>query len=156
MIKESDSPSPWNESFNKQPLGTPERLIHGYWQLGIKRFHILSDECSEELQHTYNLVNHKLGVDVISIDLGSLGNEYRNDSRILQIIRNEVPTWIWFRNCHALLDTSLAGWLRSVLTTYNVDHVRVVFVLDSKDQFRSIFQKYSAPFYQSTMPLELI
>ncbi len=122
----------------------------------MKRFYTYSDVCSTKLKGTYNRINHELGAESIDIDLDSLDSEYRDESSVLGIIRGERPTWIWFNNCNALLNTSLAGWLRSVLTTYYVDHVRVVFVLDSKEQYRSIFKNYSAPLYQSTIPLELI
>ncbi len=121
----------------------------------MKRFHIYSGVCSIKLKDTYNRINHELGVESIDIDLESLGSEYRDESSVLSIIRGERPNWIWFNNCNALLNTSLTGWLRSLLTTYYVDHVSVVFVLDSKEQYRSIFQNYSAPFYQSTIPLPL-
>ncbi len=121
-------------TFDSWPVGTPERLIHGYWELGVMRFHT---------------------ANVVYIDLTSMGDGYRYKSEILDVIRSDQQTWVWFVGCRALLESSLAGWLRSVLTTYNLDHVRVAFVLDSREQFNHIFQDYSAPFYQSTIALDL-
>lgn len=79
----------------------------------MKRFHIYSDVCSIKLKDTYNRINHELGVESIDIDLDSLGSKYRDESSVLNIIRGERPTWVWFNNCNALLNTSLAGWLRN-------------------------------------------
>ncbi|MCX8793587.1 hypothetical protein NOK90_22735 [Vibrio parahaemolyticus] len=142
-------------TFDSWPVGTPERLIHGYWELGVMRFHTFDSECGKELQDTYNRINHGLGANVVYIDLTSMGDGYRYKSEILDVIRSDQQTWVWFVGCRALLESSLAGWLRSVLTTYNLDHVRVAFVLDSREQFNYIFQDYSAPFYQSTIALDL-
>lgn len=142
-------------TFDSWPVGTPERLIHGYWELGMMRFHTFASECGKELQDTYNRTNHGLGANVVYIDLKSMRDGYRYKSEILDIIRGHQQTWVWFVGCSALLEDSLAGWLRSVLTTYNLDHVRVAFVLDSREQFNHIFRDYSAPFYQSTIALDL-
>ncbi|HAS8400903.1 TPA: hypothetical protein I7743_23605 [Vibrio vulnificus] len=54
-----------------------------------------------------------------------------------------------------LYSTHTAGWLRSILTTCDVEHLRVAFLLDNKMQYRSIFQHYSAPLYKSTTYLVL-
>ncbi|MFA0066231.1 hypothetical protein AB4344_00185 [Vibrio breoganii] len=122
----------------------------------MMRFHTFTNECREDLQVTYNRINNGLGVQTTYIDLLSLaGEDYRNKSQIMDIIRSDKPTWIWFTNCEALLNGSLASWLRSTLTTYSADHIRVAFVLDNQEQFSSIFQRYSAPLYQSTMVLGL-
>ncbi|MFV8409322.1 hypothetical protein [Vibrio owensii] len=142
-------------TFDSWPVGTPERLIHGYWELGMMRFHTFASECGKELQDTYNRTNHGLGANVVYIDLKSMRDGYRYKSEILDIIRSHQQTWVWFVGCSALLEDSLAGWLRSVLTTYDLDHVRVAFVLDSREQFNHIFRDYSAPFYQSTIALDL-
>ena len=153
---ENNRSSAFIRNFNDLPLGSSERLILAYWQLGMKRFHTFSDKCSKELQDSYDHINHELGVQVIYIDLESLNSDFRHESQIMSIIRGERPTWIWFINCNALFNSSLARWLRSVLTTYHVEHLRVTFLLESRDQFRSIFQTYSAAFYQSTTALQLI
>lgn len=142
-------------TFDSWPVGTPERLIHGYWELGMMRFHTFANECGKELQDTYNRTNHGLGANVVYIDLKSMRDGYRYKSEILDIIRGHQQTWVWFVGCSALLEDSLAGWLRSVLTTYDLDHVRVAFVLDSREQFNHIFRDYSAPLYQSTIALDL-
>ncbi|EGR3353104.1 hypothetical protein [Vibrio parahaemolyticus] len=143
-------------NLDEWPVGSHERLINGYWELGMMRFHTFTNKCGEDLQNTYNRINNGLGVQTIYIDLLSLaGEDYRNKSQIMDIIRSDKPTWIWFINCEALLNGSLASWLRSILTTYNADHIRVTFVLDNQEQFSSIFQRYSAPLYQSTMALDL-
>ncbi len=144
-------------TFNSLPVGTPERLIHGYWQLGMMRFHAFASECRKEYQDSYNRINHELGASVAYIDLASMGEDYRYKSEILDIIRSDEQTWVWFTSCNALLDTSLAGWLRSVLTTtYNVNHIRATFVFDNPFQFNNICQSYSAPLYKSTIALGLI
>lgn len=148
--------TPQSTNLDKWPVGSHERLINGYWELGMMRFHTFTNECGENLQNTYNRINNGLGVQTIYIDLLSLADEdYRNKSPIMDIIRSDKPTWIWFINCKALVNGSLASWLRAILTTYNADHIRVTFVLDNQEQFNSIFQRYSAPLYQSTMALDL-
>ncbi len=155
-MTEHNRSSVFVRNFNDLPLGSSERLILAYWQLGMKRFHTFSDKCSKELQDSYDHINHELGVQVLYIDLESLNPDDHHESQIMSIIRGERPTWIWFINCNALINSSRAGWLRSVLTTYYVEHLRVTFLLESREQFRSIFQTYSAPFYQSTKTLDLI
>ncbi|OUD51884.1 hypothetical protein BTA15_14470 [Vibrio parahaemolyticus] len=143
-------------TFDSWPVGTPERLIHGYWQLDMMRFHAFVSECSKEYQDSYNRINHKLGASVAYINLASVGEDYRYKSEVLDVIRSDKQTWIWFTSCSALLDTSLAGWLRSVLTTYNVNHIRATFVFDNPDQFNKICQNFSAPLYKSTIALKLV
>ncbi|MFS1465522.1 hypothetical protein BCU33_005575 [Vibrio lentus] len=141
---------------NCWPTGTLEHFIHSCWQLGMMRFHTFTNECGKELQDTYNLINYELGARVEYIDLALIDEDYRDKSQILDIIRSDEPTWVWFINCNALLNSSLAGWLRSMLTTYNVVHIRATFVLDNRDQFQRVFQSYTTPLYQSTMALRLI
>ncbi|EJG1189533.1 hypothetical protein WOB70_18430 [Vibrio parahaemolyticus] len=143
-------------NFNSWPLGSLERFIHGCWQLRILRFHAFSDEFSDAVREKYNSINHTIGVQSVYIDLLSLTENNSSTSKLFKIIRNHgQPTWIWFTNSEALLDTSRAGWLRSILTTYCVDHVRVTFLLDSQNHYNDIFLNYSAPFYKSTTALEL-
>ncbi len=109
--------------------------------------------CSKDFQDRYNRINHKLGADTAYIDLLKL-DEDQYTTHLLNIIQNDKrPAWIWFINCGALLNTSIAGWLRSILTTGNVEHIRVTFLLDSQDQYNLIFQDYSAPLYKSTTKL---
>ncbi len=151
MLSQSFTPD-----FNRWPLNSPERFIHGSWQLKMMRFHAFSHECGDEIWETYRRINHKLGVQTILIDLLCLGENYRKASHIMNIIRNnEQPTWVWFINCEALLDTSLAGWLRSILTTNDTAHVRVIFLIDTQEQYLNIFQRYSAPLYKSTIAIDL-
>ncbi|EOW9396763.1 MULTISPECIES: hypothetical protein [Vibrio] len=155
-LKYNATPQFFLPNLDMWPVGSAERLIHGCWLLSIMRLHTFTNECGEKLQETYNEINHRIGVNTVYIDLLTLGMNYRNSSQILNIIRNnEQPTWVWFTNCDALLDTSLAGWLRSILTTCDVEHLRVAFLLDNKMQYRSIFQHYSAPLYKSTTYLVL-
>ncbi len=156
-LKYNATPQFFLPNLDMWPVGSAERLIHGCWLLSIMRLHTFTNECGETLQETYNEINHKIGVNTVYIDLISLGENHRNASQILNIIRsNEQPTWVWFTNCDVLLDTSLAGWLRSILTTSDMEHVRVVFLLDNKNQYREIFQKYSLPLYRSTTILNNI
>ncbi|WP_407544650.1 hypothetical protein, partial [Vibrio parahaemolyticus] len=94
-------------TFDSWPVGTPERLIHGYWELGVMRFHTFDSECGKELQDTYNRINHGLGANVVYIDLTSMGDGYRYKSEILDGIRSDQQTWVWFVGCRALLESSL-------------------------------------------------
>lgn len=143
-------------NFDNCPLGSPERFIHWSWQLRVMRFHAFSDVCGDALRNRYNRINHEIGVQTVYIDLLSLSENKKNESQLTRIIRNhEQPTWIWFINCEALLDTSRAGWLRSLLTTFCVDHVRVTFLLDSQEHYNNIFLSYSAPLYKATTALEI-
>ncbi|ENH7395528.1 hypothetical protein ABWK90_003850 [Vibrio vulnificus] len=131
------------------------RLIHSSWQLGILRFHVFESEFGCQLQNKCNGINQKLGIKTVSIDLLGLGDDYRKTSQIMDIIRDsEQPMWVWFVNCEALKNTSLAGWLRSVLSTYNVEHIRVAFVLDNEELYKEIFQKYDTPLYEFTTLLK--
>lgn len=156
ILKYNATPQSFPPNLDMWPVGSAERLIHGCWLLSIMRLHTFTNECGETLLETYNEINHRIGVNTVYIDLLTLGENYRNTSQILNIIRNnEQPTWVWFTNCDALLDTSLAGWLRSILTTCDVEHLRVAFLLDNKMQYRRIFQHYSAPLYKSTTYLVL-
>lgn len=101
-------------NLDKWTVGSHERLINGYWELGMMRFHTFTNDCGEDLQNTYNRINNGLGVQTIYIDLLSLaGEDYRNKSQIMDIIRSDKPTWIWFINCEALLNGSLAGYDQS-------------------------------------------
>ncbi|EIZ1551422.1 hypothetical protein ABMY21_11840 [Vibrio vulnificus] len=131
------------------------RMIHGSWQLGILRFHVFESEFGCRLQNKCDGINHKLGIKTVSIDLLDLGDDYRKTSQIMDIIRDsEQPMWVWFVNCEALKNTSLAGWLRSVLSTYYVEHVRVAFILDNEELYKEIFQKYDTPLYEFTALLK--
>lgn len=137
------------------PINSLEHMIHGSWQLGVLRFHVFEPEFGCRLQDKCNSINHKLGVKTVSIDLLSLGDDYRKTSQIMDIIRDsEQPMWVWFVNCEALNKTSLAGWLRSVLSTYYVEHVRVAFVLDNEKLYKDIFQNYDTPLYEFTTSLK--
>ncbi len=145
-----------NPDYEKYPVGSLERLIHGCWQLGIFRFHAFYQEWDNGLQVRCDSINHTLGVRTVRVDLLAFEGDYRRTSQVMDIIRShDSSTWIWFVNCEALLDSSLAGWLRSLLTTYSVEHVRVAFLLDNRQQYRKIFQRASAPFYQSTILLKI-
>lgn len=58
----------------------------------MMRFHTFAYECGKELQDTYNRINHKLGARAAYIDLASIGEDYRDKSQILDIIRGNEPT----------------------------------------------------------------
>lgn len=155
-LKFNRSPHPFTPNFNNWPTNSLERFIHGCWQLGMMRFHAFSYECGNDIYDTYRCINHELGAQTAILDLLDLEKNDIKKSYLMNIIQNnEQPTWIWFINCNVLLDTSLAGWLRSTLTTNNIAHVRVTFLLDSQEHYRDIFQRYSAPFYKSTIALNL-
>lgn len=142
-----------NNNYTTEKL---ECLIRGSWELSILRFHVLQQEFESQYKDRCNDINGRLGVNTIIIDLLELGDAYRKASLIMDIIRDsEQPIWIWFINCEALKNTSLAGWLRSVLTTYYVEHIRVAFVLDNKELYKDIFQNHSTPLYEFTTSLEV-
>lgn len=155
-MKYNETSQPFTPNFSNWPINSPERFIHGCWQLNMMRFHAFSYECRNELWDTYRRINHELGAQTAQLDLLDLDKDDRKKSHIMNIIQNkEQPTWIWFINCEALLDTSLAGWLRSTLTTNDAAHIRVTFLLNSQEHYRGIFQRYSAPLYKSTIALNL-
>lgn len=155
-LKPNLASQPLTPSFDSLPIGSPERFIHGCWQLRLMRFHAFSHECREELRDTYNHINQGIGVQTVYVNLLSLGQNYQNEHQLLNIIRNSNQAyWIWFTNCEALLEMSFAGWLRSVLTTSDIEHIRVVFLLNSRDLYNNIFQRYSAPLYKATTALKI-
>ncbi|KII76740.1 hypothetical protein PL18_10190 [Vibrio renipiscarius] len=138
------------------PTGSSERFIHSCWQLNMMRFHAFSHECGCDIREMYDNINHRMGIKTTYMDLLCLEDDYRNKSQLMEIVRNnKQPTWLWVTNCEVLLDTAIAGWLRSILTTYYTEHIRVTFLLDSQQQYREVFRRYSAPLYSSTMALEL-
>lgn len=147
---------PFSPNFDSLPVGSSERFIHGCWQLRLMRFHAFAHECQEKLQDTYNHINQGIGVQTVYVDLLSLDQDYQNEHQLLNIIRNSNQAyWIWFTNCEALLDMSFAGWLRSILTTSDIEHIRIVFLLNSQDLYNNVFQRYSAPFYKATTALQI-
>lgn len=155
-MKNSETSKSFSPNFSRWPINSPERFIHGCWQLNMMCFHAFSYECRNELRETYDLINHELGVSTVYLDLLCLEEKYRSKSKILDIIRDtEQPTWVWFINCEVLFDSSVAGWLRSILTTSDTGHVRVTFLLDNSKQYRDIFQSHSEPMFQSTIALAL-
>lgn len=147
---------PLTPDLSQWPVGSPERFIHGCWQLNMKLFHTFLSECGSDIQDVYRRINFEVGAQTAYLDLHCLEEDYRNKSQIMEIVRdNEQPIWLWISSCDVLLDTSIAGWLRSVLTTYYTEHIRVVFLLDSQQQYRDIFRTCEAPLYDSTVVLEL-
>ncbi|WP_261383486.1 hypothetical protein [Vibrio sp. T20] len=68
-------------NLDKWPVGPHERLINGYWELGMMRFHTFTNDCGEDLQNTYNRINNGLGVQTIYIDLLSLAVKITETSR---------------------------------------------------------------------------
>lgn len=138
------------------PVGSPERFIHGCWQLNMMWFHAFSHECGCDNREMYDCINHKMGIQTTHFDLLCLEADYRNKSQLMEIIRNNKQlTWLWITNCDILLNTSVARWLRTILSTYYTEHIRVTFLLDTQQQYQDIFRCYSAPFYNSTIALEL-
>ncbi|MEZ8647314.1 hypothetical protein AB6D52_21855 [Vibrio cyclitrophicus] len=75
-------------NLDKWPVGSYERLINGYWELGMMRFHTFTNDCGEDLQNTYNRINNGLGVQTIYIDLLSLAEALLRNSMEL----NQEPT----------------------------------------------------------------
>lgn len=145
----------FSPNFDSFPRGSPERFIHWSWQLRMMRFHTFIDECGDAIRDRYNLNNHENRCSNRLYRSSCIKWKWKNELQLTKIICNHAhPTWIWFINCEALLDTLRAGWLRSLLTTFCVDHVRVTFLLDSREHYNNIFLSYSAPLYKTTTALE--
>ena len=135
------------------PIGSIERFVAASWQLRMMRFHAFIFDLDSIVIDLYDGFNQSIGVKVFKIDLldASFNFEF-----LESLLKQDIPSWIWFVNCHSLYDENYSGMLRSVLTTNECDNLRVVFILDSKEDFTQIFQNHSSPLYKSTTPLHLI
>lgn len=135
------------------PIGSVERFVAASWQLRMMRFHAFIFELDSIVIDLYDGFNQSIGVNVFKIDLSDTSFNFEF---LDYLLKQEIPSWVWFVNCHSLYDENYSGMLRSVLTTNECDNLRVVFILDSKEDFTQIFQNHLSPFYKSTTPLYLI
>ncbi|MCU8528622.1 hypothetical protein M2F93_04320 [Vibrio vulnificus] len=102
-----------------------------------------------------NLINESLDIAVETIDLKEYRDNFKSSEKLNKPIEeNEHPRWIWFYGVEALKDTNFAGWLRSRLTVRSIENLRVIFVVESSDDYRDVFCDYRVPFYQSTTLLQ--
>lgn len=135
------------------PIGSIERFVAASWQLRMMRFHAFVSDFDSGVIELYDRFNKSIGVNVFRIDL--LDSSF-NFEFLDSLLKQDTPSWVWFVNCHSLYDDNYSGTLRSVLTTNEFDNLRVVFILDSKEDFTQIFQNHCSPFYKSTTPLHLM
>lgn len=141
-------------NFNHLVLGI-ERYVKGIWALHMYRHHVFRVNLSDSLVKNVNKINASLEIPVVSIDLNDYKDDFRSSESLNNLIEeNEYPLWIWVYGIEALKDTNFSGWLRSRLTVRAVENLRVVFVVDSFQDYRDVFCNHRAPFYQSTIPLQ--
>lgn len=142
--------------FQNYPIGL-ERNIRGIWELGMMRFHCLNSVLHATTIRVIDNINIKLGITPIQINLAKLKKNYRTSVELSFALREEnFAKWIWFTDVEALKDTNYAGWLRSLLTTRNIQNIRVVFIIKTKEDYFEIFQNSQKPLFKSTLELPLI
>ncbi|MFA0440121.1 hypothetical protein AB4560_09370 [Vibrio sp. 10N.222.51.C12] len=140
--------------FQTHPLGL-ERNIRGAWELGMKRFHCLNSELSLSATESVDEINTHIGVDTLNINLADFKESYRTSVELSLVLREDnAARWVWFTGADALKDSNYAGWLRSLLTTRDIENLRVVFILKTRSDYLAIFQNSQAPLYKSTLPLD--
>ncbi|HIF9238108.1 TPA: hypothetical protein ACX6RC_000598 [Photobacterium damselae] len=140
-------------SFNDYKRGF-ERYVRCIWALHSYRHHVLNANLSESFILKINQINESLGIKVEDIDLNKYKDNFRSSEDLNKSIEeNEYPRWIWFYGVEALKDSNFSGWLRSRLTVRSIENLRVIFVAESRDDYRDVFCDSRAPFYQSTMLL---
>ncbi|MDO6542553.1 hypothetical protein [Photobacterium sanguinicancri] len=142
--------------FQIHPLGL-ERNVRGAWELGIKRFHGLSSELPPSAIDSIDKINAHIGVNPINIDLAEFKESYRTSVELSHVLQEDnAARWVWFSGVEALKDSNYAGWLRSLLTTRDIENLRVVFIIKTRADYLEIFQNSQAPLYKSTLPLQTI
>ncbi|GAD90715.1 hypothetical protein VHA01S_054_00090 [Vibrio halioticoli NBRC 102217] len=142
-------------NFNDYAFGL-DRYVMGIWELQMLRFHVLDEQLDSSLVDEINRINQSLGVTVISIDLVELTDLYAESEELNEAIEHsEHSKWLWLHGVDALKDTHFAGWLRSLLTVRTVENVRVVFVAHSQKDLHAVFHDIKAPFFKSTIPLDV-
>lgn len=141
-------------SFNDYEVGL-ERYVRCTWALYMYRHHVFHTNLSDSFILKINRINESLGIAVEAIDLNEYKDNFRSSEDLNKSIEeNEYPTWIWFYGVEALKDSNFSGWLRSRLTVRSIENLRVIFVAESRDDYRYVFCDSRAPFYQSTMLLQ--
>ncbi|CDT32152.1 hypothetical protein [Vibrio coralliirubri] len=140
--------------FQSYPLGL-ERNIRGAWELGMKRFHCLNSDLSLSATESIDEINAHIGVNAININLAEFKESYRTSIELSHALQEDnAARWVWFTGAEALKDSDYAGWLRSLLTTRDIENLRVVFILKTRSDYLEIFQNSQAPLYKSTLPLD--
>ncbi|EGQ7693884.1 hypothetical protein LFR94_002024 [Vibrio vulnificus] len=128
-----------------------ERYVRCTWGLNMYRHHVFRANLPDTFVLEINRINESMGIAVESIDLKEYRDNFRSSKKLNKSIKeNEYPRWIWFYGVEALKDTNFAGWLRSRLTVRSTENLRVIFVVESSDDYRDVFCDYRVPFYQST------
>ena len=132
-----------------------ERYVRCTWALHMYRHHAIRSQLSVGFIDGINQINESLGISVKTIDLMEYKHNFRTSVELNHYIaENQYPTWIWFYGIEALKDTGFSGWLRNRLTIRSIENLRIVFVADSRSDFRDVFCDRTAPLYQSTMSLQ--
>ncbi|MBE8564185.1 hypothetical protein [Vibrio sp. OPT20] len=132
-----------------------ERYIRCTWALHMYRHHVFGTKLSDMFMKKANRINESLGITVVTIDLNTYRNNFRSSEELIKYLEeNEYPKWIWFYGIEALKDSNFAGWLRNRLTVRSIENLRVIFVAQSRADYREVFCDRGTPFYQSTMLLQ--
>ncbi|YCO02797.1 hypothetical protein ACB087_20450 [Vibrio sp. VNB-15] len=119
------------------------------------RHHVFGANLLDTFVLEINRINESLGIAVETIDLKEYRDNFRPSEKLNKSIKeSEYRRWIWFYGVEALRDTNYAGWLRSRLTVRSIENLRVIFVVESSDDYRDVFCDYRVPFYQSTTLLQ--
>ncbi len=133
-----------------------ERYIRCTWALNMYRHHVFRKNMSDILIKDINQINESLGVTVVTIDLNMYRNNFRSSEDITKYLEDDgYPKWIWFYGVEALKNSNYAGWLRNWLSVRSIENLRVVFVTQSRADYRAVFCDRRTPFYQFTMPLQI-
>ncbi|MGV2989608.1 hypothetical protein ACE1OE_18355 [Vibrio sp. E150_011] len=132
-----------------------ERSVRCTWTLHMYMQHVFSVNLSDSFVQKINKINKSLGVTVQSIDLNDYKHDFMTSETLNKlIVENEYPKFLWIFGVDVLKDSRFSGWLRSRLTVRAIKNLRVVFVVDSREDYREVFCNQRARFYQSTMPLQ--
>ncbi|EGR1583980.1 hypothetical protein D6L38_20755 [Vibrio parahaemolyticus] len=132
-----------------------ERYVRCIWTLHMYRHHVFRTNLSDMFIQNINQINESLGVTVLTIDLNIYKNNFRSSEVLIKYLQDDgYPKWIWFYGVEALKDSNFSGWLRSWLTVRSIENLRVIFVAQSRADYREVFCDRRKPFYQSTMLLQ--
>ncbi|NUW71704.1 hypothetical protein HOP38_04205 [Vibrio mediterranei] len=132
-----------------------ERSVRCIWGLHMYMQHVFRAKLSDSLVQTINKTNEAMGITVQSIDLNDYKHDFTTSETLNKLIdENEYPKFLWIYGVDALKDSRYSGWLRSKLTVRAIKNLRVVFVADSRQDYREVFCDQRARFYQSTMLLQ--
>ncbi|ASI89638.1 hypothetical protein [Vibrio mediterranei] len=133
-----------------------ERSVRCTWALNMYIQHVYRVNLSDLLVQKIHNINEALGITVQSIDLNDYKHDFTSSETLNRLIEeNEYPKFLWICGLDALKDSHFSGWLRSRLTVRAIRNLRVVFVVDSREDYMEVFCDRRARFYQSTMPLQI-